>query len=134
VGLALQIVAAAYRTPSAALRADLAGGAFASALDELAYAVGLPAPAMGDADESRLAASHAALFVSHLGGVAAPPYVGFAVDLPDHVAAVAEAGALLLEAGPRRRRARPARAVPLPWFQRYAPRSWRRTSAASTGR
>lgn len=70
---------------------------------------------------------HTALFVSALSGIAAPPYVGYALDnellgpsaqalatflahhgvtptsswtdLPDHVAAVAEAGVLLCRAG-----------------------------------
>jgi hypothetical protein len=109
-----------------------------------------------------LESSHVALFVTSRGGIAAPPYVGFAADdellgptaealaelyrahgievdphwadLPDHVAAVAEAGLLLLEADRDGGRAGPARAVPAPWFQRYAGAIARRTSAASTVR
>jgi TorA maturation chaperone TorD len=145
--LALQLVAAAYRTPSPALRDDLAAGTFAAAVEALAEAAGVGAPALAEADWTTLQSSHLALFVTGRGGVAAPPYVGFAADdellgptaedlaglyrqhgieidphwsdLPDHVAAVAEAGLLLLEAD------RDAAALDLlvrflhPWFHRY---------------
>jgi TorA maturation chaperone TorD len=145
--LTLQLVAAVYRTPSPALRDDLAAGTFAAAVETLAEGTGVPAPALAEADWATLESSHLALFVTGRGGVAAPPYVGFAADdellgptaeelaglyrqhgieidphwadLPDHVAAVAEAGLLLLEAD------RDAAAWNLlvrflhPWFQRY---------------
>jgi TorA maturation chaperone TorD len=146
--LILQLVAAAYRTPSPALRDDLAAGTFTAAIEALAEAAGVPAPALAEANWATLESSHVALFVAGRGGVAAPPYVGFAADdellgptaeelaglyrqhgieidphwsdLPDQVAAVAEAGLLLLEAD------RDAAARDLlvrflhPWFHRYA--------------
>lgn len=146
--LTLQIVATAFVSPGAPLREDLAGGSFAAAVAALSRASGVAAPQLAEPSWSTLQSSHVALFVSHLGGIAAPPYVGYAADgellgptaealaglyrghgieidphwtdLPDHVAAVAEAGLLLLEA----ERAEAARSVLVdflfPWFQRYA--------------
>lgn len=148
-GPALQLVAATYRSPDAALRDDLDSGAFAAAVAALAEATGVAAPVLAVAAWPRLQSTYVALFVTNPSGVPAQPYVGFALDgellgpsaqalkaflshhgvevaagwhdLPDHVAAVAEAGALLAEAG------RDAAACVLlerflsPWFQRYAP-------------
>ena len=146
--LAFQLIATTYRAPGAPLRDDLAGGAFGEAVATLAAATGVTAPTLSDPPWPTLQSSHVALFVSGLGGVAAPPYVGYAVDgellgptaealaglyhqhgieidpdwadLPDHVAAVAEAGLLLLEA----ERTEAAQTVLIdflsPWFQRYA--------------
>jgi putative dimethyl sulfoxide reductase chaperone len=148
VDLTLQLTATLYVAPAAPLRDDLAEGAIVEAVAALAAASGVPAPAFVEPDWTTLQSSHVALFVSGWGGVAAPPYVGYAVDgellgptaealahlyrrhgieidphwsdLPDHVAAVAEAGLLLLEAD--RRDAAKALLVEFlsPWFQRYA--------------
>jgi len=149
VGLTLQLVAATYRSPDAALRDDLDSGALAEAVTTLAEATGAAAPALDAVDWTELQAAHVALFVTNAGGVPAPPYVGLALDgellgpsvealkaflthhgvevaagwhdLPDHVAAVAEAGALLADAG-REDAARVLLERFLsPWFQRYAP-------------
>jgi len=148
LGLALELVAATYRTPDAALRDDLATGAYAEALATLAEATGATAPDVGGLEWSEVQSGHVELFVTSRSGVVAPPYVGYAADgellgpttdalrafyaahglevaegwadLPDHLAAVAEAGALLLAHG------RPDAAQALverflfPWFQRYA--------------
>jgi TorA maturation chaperone TorD len=145
--LILQLVAAVYRAPSPALREDLTNGTFAAAVAALADTTGVDAPDLADPAEASLATSHVALFVTSRGGITAPPYVGFAADdevlgptaealaelyryhgieidphwadLPDHVAAVAEAGLILLEAD-REAAARDLVARFLrPWFQRY---------------
>jgi len=148
VDLALQLTATLYAAPAAALQRDLADGAIAEAVATLAAAASVPEPTFVAPDWATLQSSHVALFVSGWGGVAAPPYVGYAVDdellgptaealaglyrhhglevdphwsdLPDHVAAVAEAGLLLLEAG--RGDAATGLLVDFlsPWFQRYA--------------
>jgi putative dimethyl sulfoxide reductase chaperone len=149
VGLTLQLVAATYRSPEAPLQADLASGALQEALDALAAHAGVDAPQVGAPDWALVQSSYVDLFVSSVRRVVAPPYVGFAIDgellgpsvdtlkaflahhgvevaagwhdLPDHVAAVAEAGALLQGAG------RDDAACVLlarflsPWFERYAP-------------
>jgi len=150
LGAACQVVAAAYRAPCDGLLDDLRSGRLAAVTDALAAWAGVSAPeaphALPDADALR--AAHVALFVSRAGGVPAPPYVGMVRDrelmgptvrrlreelarlglrprtdwreLPDHVAAVAEAVDLLLERG------RVAAATGLvasylaPWFDRYA--------------
>jgi TorA maturation chaperone TorD len=148
VDLALQLTAALYAAPGEALRRDLTDGAIAEAVAALAAATGVPGPSFAAPDTGTLQSSHVALFVSGWGGVAAPPYVGFAVDdellgptaaalaelyrqhglevdphwsdLPDHVAAVAEAGLLLLEAGRGGAAATLLVEFLAPWFQRYA--------------
>ncbi len=149
VGLTLQLVAATYRSPAAPLQADIASGALQEALDALAAHEGVAAPLVGAPDWAIVQSSYVDLFVSSVRRIVAPPYVGFALDgellgpsvdtlrtflahhgvevaagwhdLPDHVAAVAEAGALLAEAG-RDDAARVLLARFLsPWFQRYAP-------------
>jgi TorA maturation chaperone TorD len=148
VDLALQLVAGAYRAPTDALVADLHTGEVAAAVEALADEVGVPAPLLARPDLPTLQASHVALFVTSIGGLPAPPYVGLAADgellgpsaealagfyahhgiapsptwhdLPDHVSAVAQAGLLLLAAG----RTEAASALLTrfigPWFVRYA--------------
>jgi TorA maturation chaperone TorD len=146
--LLFQLVAATYRAPGDALRADLDTGAFADAAAVVANDLGLTPPTFGRLSFATLQERHVALFVSSGDGVVAPPYTAFAVDdellgatfqqlgatfarygievaegwrdLPDHVAAVAEGGALLVGAG----RLDGAREVLerylAPWFERYA--------------
>lgn len=146
--LGLQLVAGVFAAPGDGLRDDLASGAFAQATGTLADMTGVPGPTVEPPAWTDLQASHVDLFVSSGRGVAAPPYVGYAVDdellgptartlkafydrhgitpnaawgdLPDHVAAVAEAGVLLVEAG-RGEAARTllARFI-APWLDRYA--------------
>jgi len=124
---ACQIVAALYRSPGEGLRDDLASGRLGKISDALAHDTGLDAPRGPHAppDFDTLRSSYVSLFVSRVGGVPAPPYVGLARDvelmgptvqrlrsdlealglrpnpqwreLPDHLAAVAEAVELLLE-------------------------------------
>ena len=149
VGLTLQLVATTYRSPDARLQADIASGALQEALDALAAHAAVAAPLVGAPDWALVQSSYVDLFVSSVRRVVAPPYVGFALDgellgpsvdalkaflahhgvevaagwhdLPDDVAAVAEAGALLQGAG-RDDAARVLLARFLsPWFQRYAP-------------
>jgi TorA maturation chaperone TorD len=146
--LLFQLVAATYRAPGDALRSDLDTGAFADAAAVVANDLGLTPPTFGRLSFATLQERHVALFVSSGDGVVAPPYTAFAVDdellgdtfqelgatfarygievaegwrdLPDHVAAVAEGGALLVGAG----RLDGAREVLerylAPWFDRYA--------------
>jgi TorA maturation chaperone TorD len=149
VAQALQLVAATYRSPDAALRDDLDSGAFATAVAELAAATGITAPALGEIDWPKVQTAYVALFVTNAAGVPAPPYAGLALDgellgpsaealrrflahhgvepaagwhdLPDHVAAVAEAGALLAEAGRDDVACVLLERFLSPWFQRYAP-------------
>lgn len=144
----LQLIAATYRTPSPALRADLESGAFADACGALADVLDLIPPAFGPLDFAALQERHVALFVSSGSGIVAPPYAGFAVDhellgttfqamggtfarygievrgdwadLPDHVAAVAEGAGLLLEAGTVDGACEVLERYLAPWFDRYA--------------
>jgi TorA maturation chaperone TorD len=144
----LQLIAATYRTPGPALRADLEAGAFADACGALAEALDLVPPAFGALDFGALQERHVALFVSSGDGIVAPPYAGFAVDnellgttfqamggtfarygvevrgdwadLPDHVAAVAEGAGLLLKAGAVDGTLEVLERYLAPWFDRYA--------------
>jgi TorA maturation chaperone TorD len=149
VGVALQLVAATYRSPDAALRDDLDTGAFSEAIAALAEATGATAPVLDGIDWPQVQASYVALFVTNAAGVPAPPYVGLALDgellgpsaaalktflshhgvevaagwhdLADHVAAVAEAGVLLADAGRDDAACVLLERFLSPWFQRYAP-------------
>ena len=146
--LLLQLVAGTLRSPGAALRADLAAGSLGDAFDAVAEALDLDAPRLEVPAWTTLEAAYVDLFVTSAGGIAAPPYVGYAIDdalmgpsaqllgaafadhgielqdawsdLPDHVAAVAEGGTLLTRSD------RPEAAQALlegylaPWFERYA--------------
>lgn len=146
--LALQLTAATYASPGPALRADVIDGAFAGATARLADATGVPAPAIDIRDWRDVQAAHVDLFVASGAGLAAPPYVGLVADgellgdteralaalfrregiapdaawrdLPDHVAAVAEAGALLAERGRDAAARTLLRRYLAPWFARYA--------------
>ena len=148
LGLALQLVAGTYAPPGEALRADLEAGAIDEAAGRLAALTDTVAPELAFADWRDVQAGHVDLFVASGRGVAAPPYVGYAVDgellgptaralkelydaqgvtldagwrdLPDHVAAVAEAGALMLEHGRRRAAHEVAARFIAPWLDRYA--------------
>lgn len=146
--LLFQLIAGTYRSPGAALRADLASGALGGAQEAVAEALDLDPPAFEVPSWTTLEAVYVDLFVTSAGGIAAPPYVGYAIDgelmgpsaqllgaafadhgielqdawsdLPDHVAAVAEGGTLLIRSG------RPEAAQALlegyvaPWFDRFA--------------
>lgn len=148
VDLVCQLIAGTYRSPGDALRDDLQSGALADACTALAEALDIDAPGLQAPDWTTLQATYVDLFVSSGNGVAAPPYVGYAIDgelmgpsaqllgaafsdhgielqdawsdLPDHVAAVAEGGTLLAHGD------RPEAAQALiegylaPWFERYA--------------
>ncbi len=140
------LVAAGFAPPGPALAEDLATGRFAELLAALAEAHGMPTPALPVPPFSQLETAYVGLFVNHPEGVPVPPYVGYAQDgrlfgpsfdrlldfleahgvvprpefsdLPDHVAAVGEALALLAERDPPAAR-RLAREFLLPWFARY---------------
>ena len=144
----LQLIAATYRTPGPALRADLESGAVADACGALADVLDLVPPSFGPLDFGALQERHVALFVSSGNGIVAPPYAGFAVDgellgatfqamggtferygievradwadLPDHVAAVAEGAGLLLETGALDGAVEGVARYLAPWFDRYA--------------
>jgi TorA maturation chaperone TorD len=144
--LLFQLIAATYRSPGESLEEDLASGALAHALAALAAATGRAAPVVSAPDLRVLQAGYVDLFVSSARGIAAAPYVGAAIDgelmgpsaqqlgaafaahgieltdawrdLPDHIAAVAEGGSLLV----RNDRADSARELlaefVAPWFER----------------
>lgn len=146
--LLLQLVAATYRAPGPALRADLETGALADAAAAVADDLDLVPPTFAALDWATVQERHVALFVTNPAGVVAPPYAGFAVDgellgptfqalggtfarygvqvqddwrdLPDHVSAVAEGGVLLLEAGHADGALELLARYLAPWFRRYA--------------
>lgn len=146
--LTCQLVAGPYRAPTAALRSDIADGSLMAAVNVLAQELGLDLPAISRPDDATLQASYVDLFVSSARGVAAPPYAGYALDgellgpsvqelgriyqahgvtlsndwhdLPDHIAAVAEAGALLSEAGHHDAARELLARFLAPWFERFA--------------
>lgn len=141
------VTAAAFAPPKSALEQDLTSGALQAALAEMAKTRGLMTPTLPKPRLSELQATYTALFVTNPAGLPCPPYAGMALDerlfgegfdrllelyraagletspdwrdLPDHIAAVGEAIALL--------EARPAlaRALALdylyPWLKRYTP-------------
>lgn len=141
------VTAAAFAPPKAALEQDLVSGTLQAALAEMARTRGLPTPTLPQTPLSELQAAYTSLFISNPAGLPCPPYVGMALDerlfgegfdrllelyqvagletspdwrdLPDHVAAVGEAIALL--------EGKPALAQSLaleylyPWLKRYAP-------------
>jgi TorA maturation chaperone TorD len=145
----LQLTAALYRSPTAALRDELASGQVAALSDSLASALNLPAPALLIPDWPTVETSFVALFVTNQRGII-PPYAGYALDnellgpsfealmafyqshgftldgafndLPDHLSAVAEAALLLLEADRYDDALLLARRFLQPWFGRYADR------------
>lgn len=147
---ACQVVAAVYRTPGEGLLDDLRSGRLAAVTDALAAWAGVNAPRGPHAppDPEALRAVHVSLFVSRAGGVPAPPYVGLLRDrelmgpsvrrlrgeleglglriraewreLPDHLAALAEAVDLLLERGRYAAATGLASAYLAPWFERFA--------------
>jgi len=146
---ACQVAAGLFRTPGEGLAADLRSGRLLQVTDALALRTGVDAPpALRRTVAFRaLEVAYVALFVSRMGGVPAPPYVGLAYDgelmgptvrrlasefealglrtkptwreLPDHVAAVAEAIELLLENGRFGAAVRIAEEYLMPWLERY---------------
>lgn len=140
------LTAATFRSPGAALERDLQSGRLQAALDELARLGGQKPRRLPNVPLSELQASYTSLFVANPGGLPAPPYAGYARDgklmgaaqqalenfyashglavndtwseLPDHLAAVGEAVALLSESDPEG-----ARSLALgylrPWFERF---------------
>lgn len=146
--LLFQTIAATYRAPSEALHGDLRSGAFAAAVARLGAACGVTPPATPTGDLRDLQAAHVDLFVSSRRGVAAAPYVGVAIDgevmgpasqqlgaafaaygiglrdgwrdLPDHVAAVAEGGGLLVRADATDAARDLLAEFIAPWFERSA--------------
>ncbi len=143
------LIAAGFAPPGPALAEDLAQGRIAALMAEVAEEEGLSAPELALPPFPQLETAYVGLFVNHPGGVPVPPYVGYAEDgrlfgpafdrllgfleargvvpkptfsdLPDHVAAVGEALALLAERDPEAAQ-RLAREHLLPWFRRYADR------------
>lgn len=148
VELLLQIVAGVYASPGEALSADLEAGTFDAAVQEVAEALGVDAPEVVRPQTSSLQSSYVDLFVSSASGLSTPPYVGYAVDgellgptavelgrfleghgigtdpgwtdLPDHVAAVAEAAGLLARDGHDEAARYVLAHFLFPWFDRYA--------------
>lgn len=146
--LVFQLMAGTYRSPSEALRSDVDSGAFGEAVAALAAMLDLPAPELATPPWATLQASYVDLFVSSGSGVAAPPYVGYAIDdelmgpstqllgaafadhgialqddwhdLPDHVAAVAEGGLHLVRTGRAQAAFDLLEGFVAPWFERFS--------------
>lgn len=146
--LLLQLVAATYQTPRQALLGDLARGAIAEAIARVADDLAIDAPNLPEVDPETLQSSHVDLFVSSARAPTSPPYVGYAQDgellgpsaeavgrflashgigtdpawrdLPDHLAAVAEAASILSATGQHHAAEKVTRDWLLPWFDRYA--------------
>lgn len=144
--LLFDVIASVFATPADGLRADLASGALQAAVAALAGETHA-APDVSGVAWASIQSSHTALFVSGLGGIAAPPYVGYALDnellgasahglkrflahhgvtpapswgdLSDHLAAVAEAGALLARAGRADVGCVLIKRFLSPWFERF---------------
>jgi len=141
------VTAATFRSPGGALERDLASGRLQEALSELTLGRGLIPPKLPNVSLSELQSTYTNLFVANPSGLPAPPYAGYALDnklmgeaqealqafyaehglavneswqeLPDHLAAVGEAIALLSSQDPPA-----ARTLALgylrPWLERYA--------------
>jgi putative dimethyl sulfoxide reductase chaperone len=144
--LLCDVVAGVFAPPSAGLRTDVEGGGLQEALGALA-GDRHSAPALPTLAWHEVQRQHTALFVSSLGGIAAPPYVGYALDnellgpsaeglkrflahhgvtpapgwgdLADHLAAVAEAAALLIRAGRVDAGCLLVTRFLSPWFERF---------------
>lgn len=161
LGLLFELVAGIYRAPGEPLREDLDSGALLAALETVADATGVEAPELPSPAWPALQSSHVELFVSSPSGVAAPPYVGFAIDdevmgpsaqllgaafadygievqdtwrdLPDHLAAVAEGGALLVRSGRSDAALALLEGFVAPWFERYTDAVAERDTSAFYG-
>lgn len=148
VELLLQLVAGAYASPRDALAADLASGTFGAVVQDVADGLGVDAPDLGQPQVATLQSCYVDLFVSSARGLSSPPYVGYAVDdellgptavelgrfleghgigtdpgwtdLPDHLAAVAEAAGLLARDGHDEAARYVLTHFLCPWFDRYA--------------
>ncbi|MCS6867429.1 MAG: molecular chaperone TorD family protein [Thermus sp.] len=136
------VAASLFSPPGEALFRELAAGTLEEALEELTgHPVALPQVAPGE-----LQAAYTALFVTHPRGLPAPPYAGYALDgelfgpsyhrllalyregglevqetwrdLPDHLAALGEAIALLNPRRPDLAR-RLVQEFLRPWLERY---------------
>ncbi len=141
------VTAAAFAPPKAALEQDLVAGTLQAALAEMAKGHALEAPVLPQTSLRELQAAYTALFVSNPAGLPCPPYAGMALDerlfgeafdrllelyraaglevspdwrdLPDHLAAVGEAIALLEEKPELGRTL--ALEYLYPWLKRYTP-------------
>ncbi len=146
--LLLQLVAGTLRSPGEALRDDLASGALHRAFDAVAEALDLDALTLETPTWTTLEAAYVDLFITSASGIAAPPYVGYAIDgelmgpsaqllgaafgdygielqdawsdLPDHVAAVAEGGTLLVRSDQPEAAWTLTEGYLAPWFDRFA--------------
>jgi TorA maturation chaperone TorD len=141
------VTAATFAPPRAALEQDLDSGALHAAITDMAQVHHLSPPELPKTEMRDLQTTYTSLFVSNPRGLPCPPYVGMALDeklfgegfdrllelyqiagleispdwrdLPDHLAAVGEAMALL--------ETKPAVAQSLaldylyPWLKRYTP-------------
>ncbi|HWG84013.1 MAG TPA: molecular chaperone TorD family protein [Deinococcales bacterium] len=140
------LAAATYRSPGDALSHDIRSGTLQAVADEVALAAGLLPPALPRPSLEEIQAAYVALFVSNRNGLPAPPYAGFALDgrllgptcdrilreyarhgvdvsegwpdLPDHLAAIGEAAALLCPHKPAAAR-RLLLDYLLPWLERF---------------
>ncbi|MFN4071180.1 MAG: molecular chaperone [Thermus caldifontis] len=138
------VTASLFAPPGETLFQELYTGTLEDALEELTgHPVALPKVAPRE-----LQAAYTALFVTHPQGLPAPPYAGYALDgelfgptfhrlmelyregglevqatwrdLPDHIAAIGEAIALLADKNPHLAK-RLAQEFLKPWLDRFAP-------------
>ncbi len=138
------VTASLFSPPGEALFRELYAGTLEEALEELTgHPVALPR-----VPPQELQTAYTALFITHPQGVPAPPYAGYALDgaffgpsfhrlleiyqegglevqatwkdLPDHVAAIGEAIALVADRKPHLAR-RMAQEFLKPWIERFGP-------------
>ena len=148
LALVYNLIAASYASPGQALREDVESGRFDAALAALAKRLELAPVTLGDAAFDTLRAQYVDLFVSSGTGLTSPPYLGYAVDgellgpaaeamgrfllahdvginlewtdMPDHLAAIGEAGLFLLGMDRTDAALELLERYVRPWFDRYA--------------
>lgn len=142
------LITETFQAPSEMLEQDLRCGALQAAITDLGLKYGLEPPTLPAVNLPALQASHVRLFVTNSVGLPAPPYAGFALDnqllgpsverlmalyaqvglevqdgwhdLPDHMALLGEALAVLSDPAPVMAQ-KLAQEFVLPWFTRFVP-------------
>ena len=142
------LIAALYRSPNDDFKDDIKSGRLQGVVDYLIATGGLEPIQIKPPSWQDLQAAYVQLFSTNPSGLVAPPYLAYAIDkeiygksykelkefyaqnglvvkddfldLPDHIAAVAEACLLLLEKEKMQAVRDLSRKYFLPWFNKYA--------------
>ena len=145
-GLILQLIATVYHSPDQSFKQNLDSGRLHDALDTLCTLLDLNKPQLR-VNWSDLQTAYVSLFVSNATGVPAHPYAGYVLDgqllgqhvealidhyqieglefskdwndLPDHIAAIAEAALLLHETCRHTAVNHLIKKYLFPWFEHY---------------